>query len=64
MYKRQDGNGEITKAEDSNGNYLIYQYDEKGRLYKVVSNLNKELIFTYYENGEQEDLLKKIDLAD
>ena len=59
-----DGNGEITKAEDSNGNYLIYQYDEKGRLYKVVSNLNKELIFTYYENGEQEDLLKKIDLAD
>lgn len=24
-----DGNGEITKAEDSNGNYLIYQYDEK-----------------------------------
>ena len=59
-----DGNGEITKAEDSNGNYLIYQYDEKGRLYKVVSNLNKELVFTYYENGEQEDLLKKIDLAD
>ena len=59
-----DGNGEITKAEDSNGNYLIYQYDEKGRLYKVVSNLNKELVFTYYENGEQEDLLKKINLAD
>ncbi len=59
-----DANGQITKATDSNDNYVIYQYDDRGRLHKIISNLKKELAFTYYESGEREDLVKEIQLPD
>ena len=38
---RFDHNGQVTSMKDSNNNYLLYQYDHRGRLSKIISNKEK-----------------------
>ena len=52
----------VWSMEDANGNYLLYEYDETGRLSKVTSNKLYQLEFIY--QNETSDLLKEVILPD
>lgn len=57
---RFDANGFLTAQEDANGNYILYEYDDQGRLAAVTTNKNQTLTMEY----DASDLLQKISLPD
>ncbi|HIX68914.1 MAG TPA: DNRLRE domain-containing protein [Candidatus Anaerostipes excrementavium] len=57
---RFDANGFLTAQEDANGNYILYEYDDQGRLSTVTTNKNQTLTMEYGASN----LLQRIDLPD
>lgn len=58
-----NSNGQLTSMKEANDNFIVYEYDTRGRLKTVTSNKIKTLTMKYHE-GENADLLKEIVLPD
>ncbi|MBS7006937.1 DNRLRE domain-containing protein [Anaerostipes sp.] len=60
-----NSNGQLTAVKEPNDNFILYEYDSKGRLKTVTSDKIKTLTMKYYDGeGEKADLLKEIVLPD
>ncbi|MGI6501485.1 MAG: DNRLRE domain-containing protein [Anaerostipes sp.] len=60
-----DADGNLTGMKHPNGDYVLYEYDGKGRVRSVTSNKNQTLTMEYGSEGSSEEtFLKKIILPD
>ena len=60
-----NSNGQLTAMKEPNDNFILYEYDSKGRLKTVTSDKIKTLTMKYFDGeGDNADLLKEIVLPD
>lgn len=60
-----NNNGQLTAMKEPNDNFILYEYDSKGRLKTVTSDKIKTLTMKYFDGEENNaDLLKEIVLPD
>ena len=60
-----NSNGQLTAVKEPNDNFILYEYDSKGRLKTVTSDKIKTLTMKYFDGEENNaDLLKEIVLPD
>ena len=60
-----NNNGQLTAVKEPNDNFILYEYDSKGRLTTVTSDKIKTLTMKYFDGEENTaDLLKEIVLPD
>lgn len=60
-----NSNGQLTAMKEPNDNFILYEYDNKGRLKTVTSDKIKTLTMKYFDGeGDHADLLKEIVLPD
>lgn len=60
-----NNNGQLTAVKEPNDNFILYEYDSKGRLKTVTSDKIKTLTMKYFDGEENTaDLLKEIVLPD
>lgn len=60
-----NSNGQLTAMKEPNDNFILYEYDSKGRLKTVTSDKIKTLTMKYFDGEENNaDLLKEIVLPD
>lgn len=60
-----NNNGQLTAVKEPNDNFILYEYDSKGRLKTVTSDKIKTLTMKYFDGEENNaDLLKEIVLPD